>query len=119
MKTRSVVLSLVLLIIFGGIFEYNFKIEKVEKNKNTNIVTAIERFDVKANKSKTTKKTKTSVKKATKKKATKKATKKTTKKTTKKATKKKTTRKKKTTKRTSNQQISELQAYAKDLVINK
>ena len=112
MKTKSVVLSLILLIIFGGILEYNFNIEKVENDENTNIVTSIEKFDVKAKKSK---KTKTSVKKTTKKKATKKVTKK---KTTKKTTKKKTT-KKKTTKRTSNQEISELQAYAKNLVINK
>ena len=111
MKTRSVVLTMVLLMIFGGILEYNFINNEGVNNSNTNTVTAIEKYDIKTTKTKK----KTSVKKTTKKKATKK---KTIKKTVKKTTKKKTT-KKKSTKRTSNQQISELQAYARDLVINK
>ena len=97
MKTRSVVIAMLLLAIFGGILEYNYLEKKVEKNNDTNIVSSIEGLDVKVKTSKTkkSKKKKVSVKKTTKKKTI-----------------------KKTTKRTSNAQIAELQAYAKDLVIN-
>ena len=125
MKARSVVITMLLLVIFGGILEYNFKEKEVTNNESTNIFTAIEKFDIssKISKASKSKKKKTSVKKSTKKKATKKKTtkKSTKKKTTKKKTVKKTTTKKvtkKTTKRSSNAQIAELQAYARDLVIN-
>ena len=121
MKTRSVVIAMLLLAIFGGILEYNYLEKKVEKNNDTNIVSSIEGLDVKVKTSKTkkSKKKKVSVKKTTKKKTIKKTTKKKTtkKKVVKKKVVKKTT-KKKTTKRTSNAQIAELQAYAKDLVLN-
>ena len=131
MKTRRVVLAMLLLTIFGGILEYSFVERKETLNVGSNIITAAEKLDVRvktAKKSKSKKK-KASVKKSTKKKATKKKT--TKKKTVKKVYKKKTTKKKtikkvykkkttkKSTKRTSNAQIAELQAYAKDLVLNQ
>lgn len=113
MKTRSVVITMLLLIIFGGILEYNFIEEKGKNYESTNIVTAIEKFDLKS-KTKKSKIKRVSVKKTTKKKTKKK-------KAVKKVIKRKTTKKKttkKNTKRTSNAQIAELQAYAHDLVIN-
>ena len=109
MKTKNVVIILLLLTIFGGILEYNFNEKKGNNNENTNIVTAIEKFSYKKAKTKSSKKKKVSVKKTTKKK--------TIKKTKKKATKKKTYVKK-STKRSSNAEIRELQAYAEDLVLN-
>ena len=112
MKTRSVVLTMLLLIIFGGILEYNFYEKKGNNYESTNIITALEKFDAKTKTSKTSKskKKKASVKKSSKKK------------TTRKVKKKKTTKKKayrKSTKRTSNAEIRELQAYAEDLVLNQ
>ena len=115
MKTRSVVITMLLLIIFGGILEYNF-IERKEINyEGNNIVTANEKLDFKKSSTKKSKKKKTSVKKATKKKTVKKIKKKVTKK---KTTKKKSYKKRKSTKRTSDAEIRELQAYAEDLVLN-
>lgn len=118
MKARSVVITILLLIIFGGILEYNFKERKETNNNNSNIFTAIEKFDIKSIVSNTTKsKKKVSVKKTAKKSTKKKVVKKAVKKSSvKKTTKKKAT--KKTTMRSSNAQIAELQAYAKNLVIN-
>lgn len=121
MKARSVVIAMLLLVIFGGILEYNFVERKETINVGSNIITAAEKLDIriKTTKASKSKKKKASVKKATKKKATKKKT--TKKKVVKKVVKKKTTKKvtsKKTTKRSSNAQIAELQAYARDLVIN-
>lgn len=121
MKARSVVIAMLLLVIFGGILEYNFVERKETINVGSNIITAAEKLDIRIKTTKTSKskKKKASVKKATKKKATKKKT--TKKKVVKKVVKKKTTKKvtsKKTTKRSSNAQIAELQAYARDLVIN-
>ena len=123
MKTRSVVLAMLLLTIFGGILEYNFNEKKGNNFENSNIITALEKFDLKARVSKATKskKKKASVKKTTKKKAKKKkVTKKkiVKKKVVKKKVIKKKVTKKRTTKRSSNAQIAELQAYARDLVIN-
>ena len=110
MKTRSVVITMLLLIIFGGILEYNFIEEKGNNYESTNIVTAVEKFGVKKkSKTKKSKNKKVSVKKTTKKKTVKKVKKKTT---------KKVSYSKKSTKRTSNAEITELQAYAHDLVIN-
>ena len=122
MKTRSVVIAMLLLMIFGGILEYNFVEGKDTLNVGSNIITAAEKLDVrvKTTKKSKSKKKKASVKKSTKKKATKK--KATKKKTVKKVVKKKTTKKttkKKTTKRSSNAEIAELQAYARNLVINQ
>ena len=129
MKARSVVIAMLLLVIFGGILEYNFEERKETNNTNTNIFSAIEKFDIKSYVSNTTKskKKKVSVKKTTKKKTTKKtkktsSTKKKTtvkKTTTKKTTKKATTSSRRTTKRSTNAEIAELQAYAKNLVINQ
>lgn len=126
MKKYRIVVMLLLLVIFGEILVSNFNLN-TEKEYNTSTINVLEKFDGKvASKKKTTKTTK---KKSSKKKSTKKKTKK-------KTTKKKTTSKKKTTKKTttvkaktykstrkatkrsSNAQIAELQAYAKDLVIN-
>ena len=109
MKARSVVIAMLLLVIFGGILEYNFEERKETNNTNTNIFSAIEKFDIKSYVSNTTKskKKKVSVKKTTKKK------------TTKKTTKKATTSSRRTTKRSTNAEIAELQAYAKNLVINQ
>lgn len=126
MKTKNVVILLLLLTIFGGILEYNFYEKKGNNYENTNIVTAIEKFSYEKAKTKKSKKKKVSVKKTTKKKTIKKAKKKAKKKATKKKiikkAKKKTTKKKtyvkKSTKRTSNAEIRELQAYAEDLVLN-
>ena len=100
MKKINLVLAMILITIFGGILVNN--LGEQEKIYKTNTVNVLE-----MQAKKTTKK-----KASNKKKASKKVRKK-----------KKTTKKKKivkkTTKRISNQTIAELQAYAKDLVINQ
>ena len=103
MKNFKLVLTMVLIIIISGVLGFNIK--KQERIYKSNIVNVLEKKAVKNSKKNVSKKT--TKKKTTKKKATKKKT-----------TKKKTT-KKKTVKRISNATIAELQAYARDLVINQ
>ena len=109
MKKFKIALVIMLATILGELVVYNYNTEN-NYTKNSNTVNALEKYSVKKGTKKTSKK---SSKKASKK-TTKKSVKKKVKKVTKKYKKVRTTRK-----NISDAERAELQAFAKDLVINQ